>query len=109
MKDKILYQTLDDNDNADYVEQNAPFPCDRKNSWLGTGYYFWDTFIENAHWWGEVNYKNSYIICKAVCDFDTDIEPLLVRYGIQAMIRQNAQDIKIAIDLKFIVESRYEV
>ncbi len=43
-----------------------------------------------------------------VCDYNTDIEPLLIRYGVQAMMLQTAQDIKIAIDLKFIVESRYE-
>jgi hypothetical protein len=42
-----------------------------------------------------------------VCDYDTNIEALLVRYGVNAMIRQSAKDIKIAIDLKFIVESRY--
>jgi len=44
-----------------------------------------------------------------VCDFDTDIEPLLVRYGVKAMIKQSAKNVKIAIDVKFIVESRYEV
>ncbi len=44
-----------------------------------------------------------------VCDYDTDIEPLLVRYGVKAMMKQSAQNIKIALDLKFIVESRYEV
>ncbi len=43
-----------------------------------------------------------------ICDYDTDVEPLLVRYGVKAMMRQNAKNIKIAIDLKFIVESRYE-
>ncbi len=43
-----------------------------------------------------------------VCDYNTDMEPLLIRYGVQAMMKQTAQDIKIAIDLKFIVESRYE-
>ncbi len=43
-----------------------------------------------------------------ICDYNTDIEPLLIRYGVQAMMRQTAQEIKIAIDLKFIVESRYE-
>ena len=41
------------------------------------------------------------------CDYDTDIEPLLVRYGVKAMIKQTANNVKIAIDLKFIVESRY--
>ncbi len=44
-----------------------------------------------------------------VCDYDTDIEPLLVRYGVRAMMKQTVADIKIAIDLKFIVESKYEV
>jgi len=44
-----------------------------------------------------------------VCDFDTDTEPLLIRYGVKALMRQTADNIKIAIDLKFIVESRYEV
>ncbi len=43
-----------------------------------------------------------------VCDANTDIEPLLVRYGVKAMMKHNAKDIKIAIDLKFIVESKYE-
>jgi hypothetical protein len=43
-----------------------------------------------------------------ICDYDTDIEPLLVRYGANAMMKQSIEDIKIAIDLKFIVENRYE-
>jgi len=61
---------------------------------------------------GQTNIKRITIVERKlliVCDFDTDIEPLLVRYGVKAMIRQTAQNIKIAIDLKFIVESRYEV
>lgn len=44
-----------------------------------------------------------------ICDWDTDIEPLFVRYGILALVKSTPEDIKIAIDLKFIVESRYEV
>jgi hypothetical protein len=43
-----------------------------------------------------------------LCDSDTDTEPLLVRYGVNAMMKHGAEDIKIAIDLKFIVESKYE-
>ncbi|MCU0349270.1 MAG: hypothetical protein MUF43_00345 [Flavobacterium sp.] len=73
MKIKTLFQTLEDRGNPDYVEKNAPFSCHWENTWLGDGYYFWDTFIENAHWWGEVRYKNNYIICKATCDFDSSI------------------------------------
>ena len=44
-----------------------------------------------------------------VCDWDTDIEPIFVRYGILALVKSTPENIKIAIDLKFIVESRYEV
>lgn len=72
MKLKILYQTLNDRGNPEYVIENAPFPCNWNNTWLGEGYYFWDTFIENAHWWGEVRHKNKYIICKTTCEFDTN-------------------------------------
>ena len=43
-----------------------------------------------------------------VCDFNTDIEPLLIRYGVGAMIKNSNQNIKIAIDLKTIVENKYE-
>lgn len=70
MKKKTLYQTLEDRGNPDYIEANAPFLCKWRNTWLGEGYYFWDTFIENAHWWGEVRYGNTYVICKATCDYD---------------------------------------
>ena len=44
-----------------------------------------------------------------VCDWDTDIEPLFIRYGVMALVKSTPQNIKIAIELKFIVESRYEV
>ena len=43
-----------------------------------------------------------------VCDYNTDLEPLLVRYGVKALVKSSLKDIKIAINLKFIVESRYE-
>jgi hypothetical protein len=43
-----------------------------------------------------------------VCDRNTNLEPLMVRYGVNALIRSSMEDIKIAIDLKFIVESKYE-
>ncbi len=60
---------------------------------------------------GQTNIRSIKIIEEKlfiVCDYDTEIEPLLIRYGVQAMMKHSAQDIKIAIDLKFIVESRYE-
>lgn len=59
----VLYQTVEDRNNPDYIEDNAPFKCDKKSAWLGIGYYFWDTFLDNAHWWGETVYgKNEYVI-----------------------------------------------
>ncbi len=61
-----LYQTLEDRSNIDYVEENGPFICRRSSAWLGIGYYYWDTFVDNAHLWGEKIYKKNnkdYIIC----------------------------------------------
>jgi len=43
-----------------------------------------------------------------VCDWDTDIEPLFVRYGVLALVKSTPENIRIAIELKFIVESKYE-
>jgi len=43
-----------------------------------------------------------------VCDYDTNLEPLMVRYGVQALIKNEVTHIKIALDLKQIVENRYE-
>lgn len=73
MKVKTLYQALEDRGNPEYILANAPFACNWPNTWLGEGFYFWDTFIENAHWWGEVRYGSSYIISKMDCDFDTNL------------------------------------
>lgn len=64
-----LYQTVEDRDNPDYIEVNAPFICETKNAWLGRGYYFWDTHVENAHWWGNVHYNRKYVIVEYDCDF----------------------------------------
>jgi hypothetical protein len=44
-----------------------------------------------------------------ICDYSTEIEPLLIRYGANALIKNNDRSIKIAIDLAVIVENRYEV
>lgn len=66
--DRILYQTVEDRENPDYVEQHGPFKCTSKQAWLGHGYYFWDTFISLAHWWGKNYKRNGYIICQSSCD-----------------------------------------
>jgi hypothetical protein len=43
-----------------------------------------------------------------VCDFNTDIEPVLIRYGVNAMIKNTNKNIKLALDLRIIVENKYE-
>lgn len=72
MEEKTIYQTLEDRENPDQVENEGPFKCKHNNSWLGPGYYFWDSFINNAHWWGIEAHKGSYIICEAVFDFESN-------------------------------------
>ena len=43
-----------------------------------------------------------------ICDYNTDIEPLMIRYGVNALIKSTSKNIKIAIDLKTIVENKYD-
>lgn len=71
--ESIVYQTLEDRDNADYVEQDGPFISEIESAWLGTGYYFWDYHIQLGHWWGKTRYKgNNYMICKGFCDISPE-------------------------------------
>jgi hypothetical protein len=51
---------------------DGPFICRNKTAWLGKGYYFWESFIENAHWWGKEcnNYRYGYVVCEAYYDLD---------------------------------------
>lgn len=98
MKTVSIYQTLEDRGNYKEVEKHGPYLCSDKNShgeyksgvkepWLGEGYYFWDSFIDDAHWWGKSVYRKfdkSYIICETVYDqhspllFDTVADPRLL-------------------------------
>ncbi len=43
-----------------------------------------------------------------ICDYDTDIEPVMIRYGVNALIKNTTKNIKIALDLRIIVENKYE-
>ena len=43
-----------------------------------------------------------------ICDYNTDIEPLMIRYGVNALIKNTSKNVKIAIDLKTIVENKYD-
>ncbi len=60
-----VYQTLTDRGNPDRIEADGPFFCNRRSAWLGEGYYFWEYFIDNAHWWGKESLKTNYVICQA--------------------------------------------
>lgn len=75
MKDTDIYQTLEDRQNYEEVEEHGPYFCCARHAngilksgvkepWLGEGYYFWDTRIADAQWWGDTVYnKKGYIIC----------------------------------------------
>ncbi len=60
-----VYQTLTDRGNPDQIEAEGPFCCNMGRAWLGQGYYFWEYFIDNAHWWGKEKLKTAYVICQA--------------------------------------------
>lgn len=68
---RFAYQTLEDRD-FHLVEENGPFPCTHAKAWLGSGYYFWDSAIQLAHWWGRegAGYYSGYIICKSQYNLD---------------------------------------
>ena len=75
-----VYQTVESTSDKIKLKREAPFLCkddpDELKEWLGSGYYFWDTFIELAHWWGRVHYKikkhKHYSICETVLRCDDD-------------------------------------
>jgi hypothetical protein len=68
----IVHHTVQDLENPDYVEENAPFKGENKGkgTYLGDGYYFWDNHFELACWWGSVHCANSYMVCEA--DFEIE-------------------------------------
>ena len=80
MKYTDIYQTLEDRQNDKDIEENGPFFCSArypngqlkkgiKEPWLGEGYYFWDSRIEDAQWWGDTIYdRKGYVICHTTYD-----------------------------------------
>lgn len=80
MRDTDIYQTLEDRQNYGEVEEHGPYFCYArydnktpkrgiKEPWLGEGYYFWDTRIADAQWWGDTVYsQKGYIICHTTYD-----------------------------------------
>lgn len=75
MKPTKIYQTLEYRNNNKEIEEHGPYFCTlrdergriktgAKTPWLGEGYYFWDTRVEDARWWGETIYSNKgYVVC----------------------------------------------
>ncbi|MDM1505374.1 hypothetical protein HX089_05270 [Myroides odoratimimus] len=60
----VLFQTLENRENYDEILSEGPFECNRSDAWLTAGYYFWDSHIELAHWWGNNSYGGKYLITK---------------------------------------------
>jgi len=61
---------------------------------------------------GQENVQKIKVVGKTlfiVCDSNTDIEPVMVRYGVLALVKNTNKDIKIAIDLKNIIGDINEV
>ena len=110
MKYTDIYQTLEDRQNDEYIKKNGPFFCSArcpdgrlktgiKAPWLGEGFYFWDTRIEDAQWWGDTIYeRRGYVICHTKYDQHS---PLL--YDLVGDVRQFDEFVKCA---KFIQEQR---
>ena len=103
MKTTEIYQTLENRQNYREVEDHGPYFCSEryangilkrgtKEPWLGEGYYFWDTRITDARWWGDTVYgSKGYIICKTTYDQHS---PLL--FDLVGDVRQFDEFIKCA-------------
>lgn len=42
------------------------------------------------------------------CDFGTNIEPVLIRFGVNAMVRSTEVDIKMALDIATMIGDKYD-
>ncbi len=61
---------------------------------------------------GQQHIKKIKIVSNKVlilCDVTTNLDALKVRYGVMALIKQTSKDIKIAIDVQKIIQSKYNV
>ena len=43
-----------------------------------------------------------------ICEYNTNIEPILIRYGVNALVKSTSKNIKIALDINTIVGNKYE-
>lgn len=75
MKNRTLYQTLEDRNNVANIEKNGPGYCEDEKAWLCPGYYFWEASKDVARWWGNrtyINQKKGYVVCKTTYDYARD-------------------------------------
>lgn len=80
-----IFQTLEYRGNEQEVELHGPYFCSSYNDdgsmkcverqpWLGDGYYFWDSRVQDARWWGETVYpKTGYMVCKSLYDQHSEL------------------------------------
>jgi hypothetical protein len=43
-----------------------------------------------------------------ICDYNTNIEPVLIRYGVKALVKNTSQNIKIALDIDTMMGKKHE-
>lgn len=72
MREESIFQTVADKGNSEELEEKGPIYCE-DNPWLGKGYYFWDSLIENAEWWGKTHYHGKYMIFSSSYDAHSDV------------------------------------
>ena len=72
---RTVFHTVRSGVNKKAIVKRAPFLCEdntkKLKEWLGTGYYFWETFEKLGKWWGEVHYRargKHYIILETMFD-----------------------------------------
>ncbi len=69
MAERPLYQAVREHQQVPLKE---PIYCDSDEARLGRGYYFWEYYIDAAHWWGETHYNKSYMIYESSYDSHSD-------------------------------------
>ncbi|MBR6250729.1 MAG: hypothetical protein IKR17_05995 [Bacteroidales bacterium] len=103
----VLYHTSQGEGKISEVVKSAPFRSEN-DGWLSQGYYFWEGFIEHAHYWGKTHYHGSYYIFKAkavnnICVFSL-LEPIHLKIFNKTcdLIGKNRNDITVRDVINFL-------
>lgn len=70
MRRRDLFQTVE-NKELEKLSQLGPIKCNDKDAWLGCGFYFWDSYINDAYWWGNKHYHGDFAVFKSGYDYDS--------------------------------------